>query len=125
MFSLASCHIVAPLLDKNSGCSQPAQTTLPLTELQFNVKSLNLDMCVPESRVTCSDRPFFLFFVCQIVAWMAGVIAVTPIDVTYMGKWAGLEFANTQQKTLPYDLELNLIFQHGEGTKDTAAYQVS
>jgi hypothetical protein len=59
-----------------------------------------------------------------MIAWVAGVIAVTPIDTTYMGKWAGLEFANTQQKTLPYDLELNLIFQHGEGTKDTAAYQV-
>lgn len=41
----------------------------------------------------------------------------------YMGKWSGLAYVNSQQKTMPYGLELDVIFQHNEGNGDTALYQ--
>lgn len=49
-----------------------------------------------------------------MIAWAAGCIAVSNLDSTYMGKWSGLSYVNSQQRTLPYGLELDKVFQHNE-----------
>mmetsp|Transcript_61590 Transcript_61590/g.144867 ORF Transcript_61590/g.144867 Transcript_61590/m.144867 type:complete len:603 (+) Transcript_61590:213-2021(+) len=58
-----------------------------------------------------------------MIAWAAGIIKVSNIDTTYMGKWSGALFGTRQTRTLPFDMEYDLIFAHSEGNGDTAEYQ--
>mmetsp|Transcript_13153 Transcript_13153/g.26277 ORF Transcript_13153/g.26277 Transcript_13153/m.26277 type:complete len:602 (+) Transcript_13153:188-1993(+) len=58
-----------------------------------------------------------------MVAWAAGIIKVANLDSSYMGKWSGALFGARQTRTLPYDMEYDLIFMHSEGNNDTAEYQ--
>jgi hypothetical protein len=59
----------------------------------------------------------------SLVAWGTGVYKVSGLSTEEMGKWQGLAYGPLQTKTMPYDLEYGLMFQHNLGGDATAMYQ--
>jgi len=59
-----------------------------------------------------------------LVAWVAGIIAVTPLDESYGGRWTSTQAGSVQTQVLPFDAEYDLVFKHSVGNGDTGLYQV-
>ena len=78
-----------------------------------------------EKNVGISDTvgAISLHAVPSLVAWGTGVLKVSALSTEEMGKWQGLSFGPLQTKTMPYDLEYGLLFQHNMGGEFTAMYQ--
>lgn len=73
-------------------------------------------------QITDTVGAISLHAVPAMIAWIAGMIKLSGIGNEYIGKNSGAGFALTQTKTLPYDLELGEVFQHGLG--DATQFQV-
>ena len=59
----------------------------------------------------------------SLIAWGTGVYAVSGLSEAEMGKWQGLAYGPQQTRTMPYDLEYGLIFQHNLSGSKTALQQ--
>ena len=66
---------------------------------------------------------FWEFLQPAMVAWVSGLMKVNNLGTAEMGKWQGLAFGPQQTKTLPYDLEYGILFQHNTGGAETVTWQ--
>jgi hypothetical protein len=58
-----------------------------------------------------------------MVAWVSGLMKVNNLGTAEMGKWQGLAYGPQQTRTLPYDLEYGILFQHNTGGAETVTWQ--
>jgi hypothetical protein len=66
---------------------------------------------------------FLEFLQPAMVAWVSGLMKVNNLGTAEMGKWQGLAFGPQQTKTLPFDLEYGILFQHNTGGAETVTWQ--